>query len=125
MKCHPDRPDSLPCLPPVIPWTAPTPGSRMRGRCRTIRIHTATALVARDCSSSKEFGTCADIPLVHTTAGTFARCRDERCCLRNQETHASATTGAGVVRTPRVAVSRARIAHHPIWVSGGPCLLQL
>jgi hypothetical protein len=43
----------------------------MRGRCRTIRIHTATALVARDCSSPrpKELGTCADIPSVNAAAG--------------------------------------------------------
>src|SRR6185369_1543665 len=39
MKCRPDPADSLPCLTPVIPCAAPTPGTRTPGRCRTIRTH--------------------------------------------------------------------------------------
>src|SRR5512132_3977043 len=117
-------PNRLVAMPyPVIPCPAPTPVNRTLGRCRTSRTHIATGLAALDCLvPARGLATCGDIPCVHDSADTSARCGRKRRRLQNEETSA---TGATNVRAPRVGVPRVRVAHLPIPVSQGTCLLQL
>ncbi len=79
MKRRSNRADSLPCVTRSS-WTAPTPDTRRRDRCRTNRTHTATCPVAHDGLGPRPRvpATSLDIPRAHDIADICGDGRDER-----------------------------------------------